>query len=640
MSANNQQQEFFDALRSFAPEYGDPSALALTVARMIAAARLVPFAQENAPGFLDSSHELTKASWLAIVDALARKHRGTTEDRSINPFDDPPEKLPRAPGGLELLRRLILRAMSDGSSTSPIPTWLVHRTLELSDPHDLLGRIAKGGDSRLRDLIVEAVGATAKTRAFCAYDGAAGVAFELAAQGADVTLDIQQADLAAVCGCLALGAEFRLRVRQGDPLELARSDSGTSLLEGATYDTAVVFPPFGTRYAPKSDDGLQTGLIGAVTIEAAGVSLALARGSRLALCVLPPSFLFQTTKIDQIFKEQLIQSYGLDTVVGLPRGVFGGSLTAAALLVFKPPGNRRRSSDVFMIDARGIWDRAALETIRSHHLAHMIADHELTDISLPVPIDELAANDFNLSVERYVLDPEARRMRELTASAITVSLEDIAEFYRPQAIPSANRAAATSEIGLVAEVGVADIDEAGLVRFPGKQLTVTPDVALQARRARLETGDVLLVIKGSVGKVGFIREIPQGVTWLASQSFVILRLRQHSPLIDPRVLFRFLTSSLGQASIQSFRVGAYVPGLQMADVRRLPIIVPDRKTQELITHEVDGLFGLQDQIQKLRAELTDKQARIWPGNLGSPPQETAHDTRMPRKPSPSGKKAS
>jgi type I restriction enzyme M protein len=272
-------------------------------------------------------------------------------------------------------------------------------------------------------------------------------------------------------------------------------------------------------------------------------------------------------------------------------------------------------------------------------LAGLIERHKPTDISLTVPVDDLAANDFNLSVERYVLEPEARRMRELTARASTVSLEDIAELYRPQAISGAKGAIAASETGLV-EVGVADIDEAGLVRSPVKQLAVTPDVALQARRARLEAGDVLLVIKGSVGKVGFIREIPQGATWLASQSFVILRLRQHSPLSDPRVLFRFLTSGLGQANIQSLRVGAYVPGLQMADVRRLAIIVPDRKTQEMIARDVDGLFSLQDQIQELRAELADKQGRIWPGGFEAPTQETADAARTPRKPPTPRKKAS
>jgi type I restriction enzyme M protein len=292
-----------------------------------------------------------------------------------------------------------------------------------------------------------------------------------------------------------------------------------------------------------------------------------------------------------------------------------------------------------MIDARGYWDHSINEAIRSRELAAMIRDHMLTDISLSVPIDELAANDFNLSVERYVLDPEARRLRELTAEQSTVPLSEVAELYRPQAIPASKNAGDAQHL-TVSEVGVADIDEAGVVRSPGKQLAITPDAAPQARRARLEAGDVLLVIKGSVGKVGFIRDIPRDETWLASQSFVILRLRQHAPLNDPRILFRFLSSSLGNASIQSVRVGVAVPGLQMADVRRLMIVLPDLKTQAAIVRDIEGLFEQQDRIQHLRDELIRMQSEIWPERLGSHDRRTTESEPKSRKPRPSRRTAS
>ena len=640
MSADNKSREFSDSIRMIADAHL-PSDLALTVARMLAAVRLWPTEREGVPGFLDQSRELTKADWLAMLQAMGQG-RKASPGQSDDPFDRPAEELSLKPGALERLRRLILGFVSHGDAAASVPLWLLQNTLDLTEQHDLFGRGPRGLDPKLRDLIVKVVGARAKARVLCAYDGAASIALELAAGGADVTLDMYPS-LAPLCTCLALAGDLRLRVRPGDPLELARADISDTPLVPDLYDTSVVLPPFNMRREPPGGDGLDTGLPRAVSSDAAGVTLALARGKKAALCVLPPSFLFQTTKADQVFKEQAIRRYGLDTIAGLPRGVFGGSSIAAALLLFKPAvallDQPRNSQEVFIINAHGGWDHFELEPSGPVGLAGLIENREPTDISLTVTVDDLAANDFNLSVERYVLEPEARRMRELTASANTVSLEDIAELYRPQTIPGAKRAGGASEMELV-EVGVADIDEAGLVRSPGKQLAVTPDVALQARRARLEAGDVLLVVKGSVGKVGFIREIPQGATWLASQSFVILRLRQHSPLNDPRVLFRFLTSSLGHANIQSFRVGAHVPGLQMADVRRLSIIVPDRKTQELIAKEVDGLFGLQDQIQQLRADLTDRQGRIWPGSFEVPPRETAEPAPPPRKPPLSRKKVS
>ena len=121
-----------------------------------------------------------------------------------------------------------------------------------------------------------------------------------------------------------------------------------------------------------------------------------------------------------------------------------------------------------------------------------------------------------------------------------------------------------------------------------------------------------MVIKGSVGKVGFVRDIPSGMNWLASQSFVILRLRRLALMSDPRVLFRFLSSSLGQTTLQSLRVGSTVPGLQMNDIRRLPTVIPSPKEQEDIARDVDGLFLIQDQIRQLRAQLAERQRQTWP----------------------------
>jgi type I restriction enzyme M protein len=269
-----------------------------------------------------------------------------------------------------------------------------------------------------------------------------------------------------------------------------------------------------------------------------------------------------------------------------------------------------------MIDGRGIRVSGEWGLGKSSPLADLIRSRKPTDLSASVPVDDLAANDFNLSVERYVLDPEARNMRKLAASATTGPLDDIAELYHPQAIPGSREVTSKLQVAL-AEVGVADIDEAGLVRFASKQMMVSPEAALQVRRARLEAGNVLLVIKGSVGKVGFVREVPRDATWVASQSFVILRLRKHAPISDPRILFRFLASGLGLANIQSLRVGSAVPGLQMADVRRLTIVIPDQDKQRAIVHEIEGLFELQDRIQKLRAELSTRQTGIWPESPGT-----------------------
>jgi type I restriction enzyme M protein len=627
MTADTHRSKFLRALREIQNRSGlsGVSALSLTIARMLAAAKLCPTGKSGALGFLDRDRELTKADWLDMLRLLAE--RWTDKSGWIaNPFDARVGDPFPLPGVLEQLRRIVLEALFSESTSPVVSPWLLQSTFSLTQTHGLFSHALA---TDLQDLITALAAGPVKARISCSYEWTAATALQLAAAGRDVTLDLPEPKMAAICACLALAADLKLQVRHGDPIAIARKETRATPLLPDRYDISIVAPPFGMRHSPHEADTFGTGLPLPSTIEAAGVTLAVARGRKSAICLLPPSFLFRAAKFDQVFKERVIREYGLDAVVGLPRGVFGSTNMAAGLLIFRPSQTSRasKSPDVFMLDARSAWDERKPDADGLKRLAPQIADHSSTDISISVSVDELMANDFNLLVERYVVEPELRRLRKMADSAPAVALDDIAELYRPQAI-TPPKGAALAPMQDVAEVGVADIDEAGLVRFASKQLAVSPDAALQARKARLEAGDVLLVIKGSIGKVGFVRTVPERMTWLASQSFAILRLRPRASITDSKVLFRFLSSSLGQANLQSLSVGTAVPGLQMADVRRLAITLPAPKDQALIAHDVDGLFALQDEIQGLRGELAARQGQIWPEQ---PVTSEALDQKSPRR---------
>jgi len=234
--------------------------------------------------------------------------------------------------------------------------------------------------------------------------------------------------MATLCSCLAIAADLRLHVRQGNPLALAAANMSASPLVRETYDASFVAPPFNVRHPTKDADTLGTNLPPPPSSEAAGVMLALARSRDLAVCVVAPSFLFQTSKAEQAFKERAIYDHGLDAVVGLPRGTFANTAVTAALLVFMPKAGSRqrapRQHDVFMVDARGERDGPGQFPGSSEQLAALIRSRKPSALSTTVAVDELAANDFNLSVERYVLAPDVRRLRELAENTPTVALED------------------------------------------------------------------------------------------------------------------------------------------------------------------------------------------------------------------------
>lgn len=601
---------FFDEVRSIAADSGrQPFDLALTIAAMLAASRVCLYPDGGEPGFLDEARELTNADWQAMLRMLARRLDAQRVD--VRGIADTVLKQPDyAPGVLEHLRRLVLTAEWEAGECREhvVPPWLIKATLDLARMRGLSG----GLDPALPDLVATLIEAKPGASVFCGYESSVDFAMWLAQEGTAVTLDIQSPELFLLCTLLAVAGNLPLQVRKGDPFALARGEMADANEPLHTHDIAIVAPPFNVRNTPNLKDTLGMRLPTAPNSESAGVTLALSRGRNLAICLLPPAFLFQSSKANQAFREHLVMEHGLDAMISLPGGMLNDTPIPTALLLSKPPSHAPQT--VFMVDARGDRPRAASGMVFPSGLAQAISRHTETEISRSVGVGEVADNNFVLTPERY-LSLDAKRIQELASSSETVLLEEVVEFSRPQALPKDAVGATENFI----EVGAADIDEVGLVRAPTKQLAVAREAMMQARRAQLEAGDIILAVKGGAGKVGFIRQIPDGSNWLVNQSFLILRMRRHGPIRDPRVLFRYLSSPLGQGMLQSLRGGTAVPVLQMNDMRRLAVAVPSLDEQGDIARQVDALFVLQDQIEKLRASVADHQKKIWPERRGNSP---------------------
>ena len=99
------------------------------------------------------------------------------------------------------------------------------------------------------------------------------------------------------------------------------------------------------------------------------------------------------------------------------------------------------------------------------------------------------------------------------------------------------------------EVGPADFPEYGYAQIPGREVFITEAAFAKGRKQFLRPFDIAITIKGSVGKVAiFPPEIDAGESagWVAGQSCLVLRV-DDGGIIDPRVLFSFLKSEIGQA---------------------------------------------------------------------------------------------
>lgn len=216
----------------------------------------------------------------------------------------------------------------------------------------------------------------------------------------------------------------------------------------------------------------------------------------------------------------------------------------------------------------------------------------------------------SLDPQRYLADAdlEISRLEEFSSS----NLEFIANIVRAQNITKAESEASEDFLYMAKEVAIGDIDEFGFVRAPEKTILVSRNGEKRATQASLNDGDIVLAIKGSVGKVGLIRK-PKDEKWVANQSLLIIRSRpSYSQDYPNYYLFRFLSSDFVRKYFDSRAIGAYIPSISMTDVRRLDVpLVPEaflaeQKNKLAESEETLATINkLKEKIIKLKLNIHD-----------------------------------
>ncbi|ADY26635.1 type I restriction-modification system, M subunit [Deinococcus proteolyticus MRP] len=130
-------------------------------------------------------------------------------------------------------------------------------------------------------------------------------------------------------------------------------------------------------------------------------------GSRMVV-VVPHGVLFRGAAEGKI-RARLIEEGLLDAVIGLPTNLFFGTGIPAALLVFRKGAEAQRNgqADVLFIDASREFAAGKNQNqLREADIVKIVdtyrARNGVDKYARVVPLDEIAANDYNLNIPRYV----------------------------------------------------------------------------------------------------------------------------------------------------------------------------------------------------------------------------------------------
>jgi type I restriction enzyme, S subunit len=129
-------------------------------------------------------------------------------------------------------------------------------------------------------------------------------------------------------------------------------------------------------------------------------------------------------------------------------------------------------------------------------------------------------------------------------------------------------------------VKVKDISNGG-IRMDDLLLT-SRSIDEQYRRSRIQPGDLLFTIRGTVGRMAFV---PPN---LANANITQDTARISITGADKRFVWYYLQMPAAKTFIDLHTLGQAVKGINLRDVRRVPVALPSRDEQEFIVESLDA----------------------------------------------------
>ena len=282
-------------------------------------------------------------------------------------------------------------------------------------------------------------------------------------------------------------------------------------------------------------------------------------------------------------------SMGLTGVIQLPMGVIGAVHEAYSILEFEP-GARSIKIDFRDInfgvenDPARLYQRAE----RGFGLPMRRNELNLSAITLDGGMPQASRNIRSVDdVLSYGISNQSRSKRttqlisfeatrfieqkgfqEIFPNLHFVPLSDLVNIYRVQHMQSA-----LPEDGIeYIEIGGSEIGPFGNIEG-GVKKYIHEASRDRLNQATLERGDVILCIRGSVGKVALIGSEKTDKPIAPNQSFVKLSFKkmQRENEINPELLFWWLNSTISKELIASKALSQGVPRLSIMDVANLLI---------------------------------------------------------------------
>jgi len=456
-------------------------------------------------------------------------------------------------------------------------------------------------------LLVELSGICPGDSVYTPWDSCGQLAARAAKNDAEVYLENPLHS--AIPALISLLTEKPFEVHYADPIRNPSAIDGGKLRQ---FDVAIASPPFNARYDIDVVTKDWFGRFPERTPLGSVLSIRhiLYQTSRRVVVTVPNTLLF-SGGTELVLRQDLLKGGHVKAVVAMPTGLFPTINIPFAILILDPAGGCEHIKFVNAADSPRFYEpisKARSRLVNIEELVKQILEPEVSEDSVIVPVSEVLAKNAQLQVNRYVLPDKKKRLQAKLANAKIAVLGDLITTVRP--MPTTSNEEDSIEVW---EIGAADLPPFGYINAPGRLVKIESQIASKNEHQFLRPYDIVLIIKGSVGKVGIIpvNAPPPGPSgWIAGQSAIVLRTIQEAG-IDPRLIALQLRSPVGKELLNGIVSGAVIQLIQLKELVHLPILVPDLETGRHALEALEREADLQQQIDRLRQEQAQVANDIW-----------------------------
>lgn len=395
------------------------------------------------------------------------------------------------------------------------------------------------------------------------------------------------------------------RVVHSEPIlnSLVRDTAGSR-----AFDSAIAVPPMGVsyQYVEAFEKSTSSTIL--------GINHVLTFAQRRAVVLVPSSFL-SNSGADERLRRNLLGDGMLKAVIELPQGVLGTTIQTA-VLVLSPKGGEQT---VRFVDATSEMFHCKV----SKALSQLIEVSQIVRLALKrntpsddnssckeVPIEEVLSMNSNLQAKRHVQTAAAVEATSMLRAWKSATLGELVTHISSLPNAAISTQSGEASVRTVRAVGTQDIQTHGFIADVGKTIQLSEKVVNRHRHLLLEPLDVVLVIKGSVGKVGILS--PEAFTdgeIFAGQAVIALRVKDPR-VLEAKALYATLRSPLGKQLLGALVAGTTTPLIQLRELLQLELPVLTRKQQGQAAAMLDEEQTIQEQIDKLRIKQATLSAKF------------------------------